>query len=386
MVDQKIGLTLSGGGARGAYQAGVLKAISDLCGFKKSPFDIISGVSAGSINGMALAAGAQDFAAATQLMWDTWIELRVNKIFKTDLFSMAHITSSWLLNLSLGEWVSTRKVTYLLDSSPLKELLTKKIDMGAIGENLRSGLLHGVALSATDYRSGKSVTFFDGNQAIPDWDRNSGIGKRTILATEHIMASTAIPIFFPPVRIGKSDYGDGGIGQSSPLSPAIRLGADRIMVIGLEHMPGHEEADSVESEQEITLGDIAGTLLNSLFLKTLDSDVMRLKQTNKLLSAFSSEQLRSDEIHLIPLPALFIRPSKDLGKIDMDQFARFPYPLRHLLKGLGINDFRAWDLLSYLAFEKEYALALLELGYKDAINSKNQIVGFFNENQAFVGS
>lgn len=379
MAKQFIGLTLSGGGARGAYQAGVLRAIFDICQFKESPFQIISGVSAGSINGMALAAAAADFNTSTQLLWETWLDLSVHKIFKTDIASMARIALSWLTNLSFGEWIATRKMTYLLDSTPLKELLKAKIDMGAIGAHLQSGLLHGVALSATDYRSGKCVTFFDGAPDIQNWERNSGIGKRTLLEIDHIMASTAIPIFFPPVRIDRSDYGDGGIGQSSPLSPAIHLGADRIMVIGLEHPPGHKEGESITSSDPITLGDIAGTLLNSLFLKALDSDVMRLNQTNKLLSAFSSDQLKSGEFHLRPLPALFIRPSQDLGKIDRDQFARFPYPLRHLLKGLGITDFRAWDLLSYLAFERDYVGALLELGYNDGLAAKDDIIEFFKE-------
>ena len=378
MGKQKIGLVLSGGGARGAYQAGVLRAIYDISQAKECPFQIITGVSAGSINGMGLAFGAQDFNTSTQLMWDTWVELRVNKIFKTDFFSMARTAASWMTNLSLGEWVATKKVNSLLDSAPLRTLLAKKIDMTTIGENLRSGLLHGVALSATDYRSGKCVTFFDGDPSIKDWDRNSGIGKRTALRIDHIMASTAIPIFFPPVRIDRSDYGDGGIGQSSPLSPAIRLGADRIVVIGLEHPPGHDECESITSSEPITLGDIAGTLLNSLFLKSLDSDVTRLQHTNKLLSAFQPDQLKAGSIHLKPLPALFIRPSRDLGKIDMNQFARFPYPLRHLLKGLGITDYRAWDLLSYLAFEKDYANALLDLGYQDGLAQKVEILAFLN--------
>ncbi len=379
MSKAKIAVMLSGGGARGAYQAGVLKAISDICRFEKCPFPIITGVSAGSINGMALAAGAEDFKASTQLIWDTWLELRIHKIFKTDLTTLARTALSWLTNLGLGDLLKTRKVTYLLDNSPLKDLLKNNIDTGKIGNNLKSGLLHAVALSATDYRSGKCVTFFDGDVSLKDWEGNSGLGKRTILEIDHIMASTAIPIFFPPVRIDRSDYGDGGIGQSSPLGPAIHLGAERLLVIGLERPPGHDECENVSSSVPITLGDIAGTLLDSLFLKSLDLDVVRLEQTNKLLSAFTPEQIKTGKFRLRPIPALFIRPSKDLGKIDADQFARFPYPLRHLFKGFGITDSRAWDLLSYLAFEKAYAQALLDLGYKDGLAAKNDILRFFAE-------
>jgi NTE family protein len=375
---RNIGITLSGGGARGAYQAGLLRAIYDICKFKESPFRVISGISAGSINGMALAAGAEDFDQATKLLWDTWTTLHIDEIFKVGTFNILKTGLTWMRDLSVGDWLGTPKsTTYLLDTSPLKDALTKNIDMAKITAHLRSGLLHSVALSATNYHTGKSVTFFDGDDSIREWSRNSGIGKRCTLEIQHIMASTAIPIFFPPVRIQNNDYGDGGIGLKAPLSPALHLGAEQIMVIGLEHPPVEEPSESAATLVPVTLGDIAGTLLNSLFLNALDADVGRLEQTNRVLSIFTPEQLRSDEDHLRPVPVIFLRPSQDLGEIDRDQFAQFPFTLRHLLKGLGVSDVKGWDLLSYLAFDKSYATALLELGHKDGIAQTEKIKKFF---------
>ncbi len=373
----KVGLTLSGGGARGAYQAGVLRAIYDLCKFKKNPFPVISGVSAGSINGLSLAAEAEDFNLSTQLLWETWKHLSVDKIFKTDATTLLKTGSTWLVDLSLGDWFRTPKMTHLLDTSPLKHLLTNKINISWIDKNLKSGLLHAVGLSATDYHTGKGVTFFNGNNSIQNWDRDSGIGQRTILKIDHIMASTAIPIFFPPIRVDGSDYGDGGVGLRSPLSPAIHMGADRLLVIGLEHPLAMQPSKSVERRDPVTLGDIAGTLLNSMFLNSMDADFARMTQTNKVLSVLTPGQLHTDESYLRQVPSLFIRPSRDLGEIDCDHFKQFPFALRHLLKGFGVTDRKGWDLLSYLAFDKTYAEALLNLGYQDGINSKKDILEFF---------
>jgi len=373
----KIAVTLAGGGARGAYQAGVLRAIYEICKAKECPFGIISGVSAGSINGVALAAGADDFDEATKLIWDTWQDLQIDKIFKTDAVTLAKIGSAWAINLTMGHILDREISTHLLDTSPLKKLLRAKIDMERVKSNLHHGLLHGVALSATDYHTGKSVTFFDGDRDIKEWDLNSGIGRRCSMKIDHIMASSAIPIFFPPVRVEKSVYGDGGIALRSPLSPAIHLGAERILIIGLEHPLEDEPSESCHREEQIMMGDIIGTLLNALFLNSIVSDVARMDETNNVVSIFNPEQLKSRKNHLRKLPFLFIRPSQDLAEIDQDQFNRFPFTLRHLLKGVGINSKKGWDFLGYLAFDRIYASKLLELGYKDGWKQKEKILEFF---------
>ncbi|MBC7658507.1 MAG: patatin-like phospholipase family protein [Chitinophagaceae bacterium] len=373
---QKIGLTLSGGGARGAYQAGVLRAIYQITNLKQCPFQVICGVSAGALNAMAIASRTEDFKEATQRINDTWLNLTMDKIFKTDSLTALSTALMWITDLTLGEYLPTKKVNHLLDTSPLRELLKENLNTVNIQKNIKNGHLHGVALSATDYRSGKCVTFFDGSKAIKEWDRYSGIGRRAQLSIDHMMASSAIPIFFPPVQIDQSDYGDGGIGQSSALSPVLRLGADKILAIGLEHPPGNEETESIKSLAPLTLSDITSTLFSNLFLKSMRGDVMRLKQTNRLMSFLTPEEIRSDGLAMRKVPALFITPSVDLGKIEVNQFSKFPFALRRVLKGLGFTDRRAWDLLSYLAFDSCYAKALLNLGYKDGMAREAEILEF----------
>ena len=373
----KIGLTLTGGGARGAYQAGVLRAIQHICQFQKCPFQIISGISAGSINGMTLAAGADNFDAATKLLWDTWTSLSVDDVFKTDTLTLLKTGTSWLRDLSLGAWFGKKGVTHLLDTSPLYAFLNKNINMGNIDVHVRSGLLSGVALSATDYRTGRSVTFFDGDPSIQPWTRTSGFGRRAQLTTAHIMASTAIPIFFPPIRIDDADYGDGGIGLKAPVSPSIHLGADKILIIGLDHKAPQEALGKIATQAPVSLGDIAGTLLNSLFLNSLDSDLSRLNQTNRTLSFLTPEQIDATQDHLRKVPTLLIEPSIDLGEIDVDQYKQFPFTVRHLLNGLGVTSTKGWDLLSYLAFDSVYSSELLKRGYNDALAQREHIIEFF---------
>jgi NTE family protein len=200
---------------------------------------------------------------------------------------------------------------------------------------------------------------------------------RTDLTVQHIMASSAIPIFFPPIKIGDSEYGDGGVGLRSPLSDAIHLGADQIFVIGLQFMPEKEPAVD-EKRSPITLGNIAGTLLNSLFLNSLDSDVGRLESTNLALSKLTEKERKAESTYMREIPALVIQPSTNLGSIDTEHFSRLPYALRYLLKGLGVTQKKGWDLLSYLAFEKGYTSALLDLGYQDAMKMEKKIMALFN--------
>ena|SRR5665213_3525112 len=374
---QRIALTLPGGGARAAYQAGVLRAVSDICKIKKSPFQIISGVSAGGINAMWMAAGATDFESATSDMWDDWKALDVGDVFKTDALTLLSTGSKWLRNLSLGEWFGKSDVNYLLDTDPLEQMLKQKIRFDAIEENLKSGLLFGVSLSATDYSLSSGVTFFDGDESIKPWERTLNIGVRDKLTLNHVMASAAIPIFFPPVKIGNRDYGDGGIGLKTPLSPAIHMGCARMMVIGVQNPPYIQPEKDTPGRHRATLGDISGTLLNSLFLSSLDTDVARLEKTNRTVSFFTPAQLKKDPDGLRKIELLVIRPSRDLSLIGAKEFAHFPFTIRHVLKGLGVTDQKGWDLLSYLAFDKVYSKALLELGYSDALHRKKEIIQFF---------
>jgi NTE family protein len=376
-MKKKVGVILAGGGARGAYEAGVLRGISKMGNFKTSPFAIITGVSAGAINGMGLAEGAEDFDKATEKLWNTWENIRVEDVFKTDSLSLLKTGTNWMVNLSCGQWLGGRgNITHLLDTSPLNDFLSARVDPKAIARNIRDGYVKGVSLSATDYYTGKLVTFFDGEESIKPWSEPTSVGVRTKLTVRHIMASAAIPIFFPPIRIGDEEYGDGGIGLRSPLSDAIHLGAEEILVIGLQYTP-KEKPVTQEKRGPITLANIAGVLLSSLFMNSLDSDLGRLESTNLALSKLSKKERELEKNYMREIPALVVQPSSNLGSIDTEHFERLPYTLKYLLKGLGMSQQKGWELLSYLAFEKGYASALLQLGYQDAMSSKEKILAMF---------
>ena len=379
MIREKIALTLPGGGARAAYQAGVLRGISDICKFKESPFQIVSGISAGAINGMWLAAESADFSAATSKMVESWKELSVNDVYRTDAATLVKTGLKWMRNLSLGDVFGKSRITYLLDTAPLRELLSKKIDFKKIQENLEAGLLQGLSLSATDYHLGSGITFFSGERHLKPWKHTLSRGVRTELTIDHVMASAAIPIFFPMVHIDGRDYGDGCIGLKTPLSPAIHMGANRILIIGVQNPRGGETEKDLKMIQRATLGDVAGELLNSLFLTSLDQDLERVELINRTVAIFTPEQIRTDPDKLRKIPTLLIRPSRDLSCVGEKEFGSFPFAIRYLLKGLGVNNQKGWDLLSYLSFDRVYTAALLDLGYQDALAKKSEILEFFCE-------
>ena len=367
----KTGIVLTGGGARAAYQAGVLKALSEILPTKQSPFSIISGISAGAINGLWLAGKSDNFPEAAAEMWDAWANIQVEQVYRTDTLSLLSISSSWIRDLSFGGLFGKSRSTYLLDSSPLKNYLASKIDFSQIRKLIHTDTLHGISVSATCYGSGASTAFFQGKS--PEWSREKRLGIRTDLKIEHIMASTAIPIFFPPVKVSDSFYGDGMVQLTCPLSPAIHLGAERILSIGL-HCPTDSR---VKRNSTISVGDIMETLLNGLFFGSLSADRERLERINRTVDLLTSHQRRMEPDQLKKIPLLAIDPSESLGNLANYKFSQFPIPLRHLLKGIGVTDKSGSDILSYLAFDSLYTKTLLSLGYKDGHAKKREILEFF---------
>lgn len=376
------GLVLTGGGARAAYQVGVLRGIAELRRFEKFPFEIVTGVSAGAINGVALAAAADEgFEAITERLWTTWEELHVDSVFKTDPVTLLGIGTRWIRDLSLGGILGAARANYLLDTRPLREMLEKLIRFDRVAEHLAAKRLHGVAVSATNYMSGTAVTFFDGDAGIEPWFRSTRIAMRERLTLEHVMASSAIPIFFPPVRMSGSFYGDGCIRLTAPLSPAIHLGADRILAVGIRHFRPHtvtERLNRTIYDERISLVNIVGVLLNAVFLDSLEADHERMERINRACAALSPEQLAAHPDRLRNIPVLAVKPSKDLGSLASEQFERFPRSLRHLLRGLGASTDTGWDLLSYLAFDGAYTRRLLELGRQDAFALKGPLLEFLD--------
>ena len=379
-----VGLVLTGGGARAAYQVGAMRALCEILGPGPLPFDIVAGISAGAINGVALATGAEDFPGATERLRATWSKLTPDRVYRTGALKLASIGSRWIRDLTSGGLLGGNSINYLLDPAPLRRLIETEIPIGRMRRHLRAGRLRGVAVSATNYHTGSGVTFFEGAVDIEPWTRSTRIGVRSRVTVDHVMASAAIPVFFPPVAIQGSYFGDGCVRMYYPMSPAIHLGAERIVAISQRYLRPPAESDAREGRgngngsgrPRMPMSEIAGVLLNAVVLDTLDSDLERLNRINRTLQLVPRNRLENGELDVRPLPALVLRPSQDLGKLAADEYHRFPSMLRYLLGGIGAAGHAGEDLLSYLAFEPIYVRRVMDLGYADTIARRDEIAEF----------
>ncbi len=377
------GLLLTGGGARGAYQAGVLLGIAKILGGQPGPFPfpILTGMSAGAINVATLASRAADFPQAVQHIAALWRDLEMDQVFRTDLRALARIGLSWLRNLILGGVLGHHRFNALLDPEPLRGLLERTLDLEAMRRAIRAGTLRGVAVLATHYGCGASVAFVESSSEDIAWVRARRLGVRTTLTIDHVMASTAIPILFPAVPIAGAYYGDGAIRLSSPFSPAIHLGAARILAIGVRMAQPADcfEAALGEPSPRPTAAAIAGSVLNAIFLDAVDGDLERLTRINTTLSLIPPEVAAQHPTTLRPVRALLILPSNDLGAMARPHLRRFPAKLRYLLRGLGADQPENPDFLSYILFDRHYCRELVELGLQDALSRQSAIEEFLAE-------
>lgn len=367
--NRRLGIVLTGGGARGAYQAGVLRGVADaLPPGAPIPFRIVTGVSAGAINAVALACDAGDFTRGVDRLWSLWSELSVEQVFESHAASVAEIAARWARDLALGGLFGESTSTHLLDTTPLRTLLGGLLDFERLAANVRSGALHGVAVTATSYASGAAVSFFDAHPDGEEWARTSRIGRRASLGLGHVLASSAIPLFFPPERLGESYWGDGCIRLTAPLSPAIHLGAEKVLAIGIRHVRSPESTRllSAKTTPRISLVDIAGVLLDAVFLDSLEADLERVQRINRTVSLLPEPALEAHADRLRVVPVEPVLPSKDLGALAAAEFDRLPCTLRYMLRGIGASNEKGWDLLSYLAFDRAYTRRLLDLGRADA--------------------
>jgi len=338
-----LALVLTGGGARAAYQVGALTALAELFGPGPLPFPVVCGVSAGAINGSALAAQAENFPLAVRHLADTWLQLTPDQVYRTDSLSLVSIGSGWFRGLTSGGRQPPRRYNHLLDTEPLRALLDREINFPAIQQHVASGLVRGVAVSATNYVTGTSVSFFDAASTVKPWARSRRLGVRGPITVDQVMASAAIPIFFPPVKLGGSFFGDGG----------VRL-----------NVPQHRE--------DLPLSQILGVLMNAVFLDSLEADIERVERVTAMIQLLQ----RPEDLHLRPIQILLLQPSQDLGEMAADQVVRFPRALRFLLKGLGASQSGGADLLSYLAFEHEYIERLVKLGAEDTRARSEEVRAF----------
>ncbi len=372
----KNGLVLTGGGARAAYQVGAIQALSEITHQTESPFKVITGVSAGAINSAYLMTRADDFKRAAQGLCDLWSNLTSDRVYRTDASSIASLGSKWLSTVGLGGMVKKR-ANHLLDTSPLKALLTQELKLDRLPQLFKDEILYGVGFSVTNYLTGTAISYFDGHPDISPWVRSTRLGIRAPLIVDHIMASSAIPVFFPPVPIDGIPFGDGCIRLTSPLSPAIHLGASRVIAIGVRYFRSDEQTvhlNKTLKRDDLSIAEIGGVLLNAVFLDSLETDIERMQRINKTLNLMSETQRTQNQLRIIPVLAL--RPSQDLGNLAKGTLKEFPSMLRFLLRGVGAKADKGWDLLSYLAFEKSYTSQLVDLGYNDTLRKKDQILEF----------
>lgn len=372
---EELGLVMGGGGARAAYQVGFLRTVARR--FPELHVPYITGVSAGAINAALLASHHGTFLQAVRELSHLWGNLTVKDVFRVDAASLAMNGFRWLRQLASGGFGGAKsQVRGLVDTQPLRDFLTEALhavdgELTGIQYNLDRGRLKALALSTTSYSTGASVTWLQGTD-VEGWKRPKRRTETATITIEHIMASTALPLLFPAVQLENAWYGDGGIRLAAPLSPVLHLGARRVLAISTRYEKGPDEADETAIHGYPPPAQVAGVLLNSIFLDLLDNDALRLERLNQLLAMLPPEHRAGLE----PVKLLVLRPSQDLGKLASQFEAQLPRSFRFLTRGLGTRETKSPDILSFVLFQPDYLRTLMEIGEADADARIEEIANF----------
>lgn len=364
-----VGLVLTGGGARSAYQIGVLRALAEILPRARNPFQVIVGTSAGAVAASVLAAEAHVWRHGVAGLERVWSNFSTDQVFYVDAPHMVRSGLHWILSLLSGGLVLAPPKS-LLDTGPLNALLKREIDFGGIRRSIARGHLRACALCVTGYSSGQSVAFFDGVPELPEWTRVQHVGRRSELSQLTLRASLAIPLLFAPIKLGDEYFGDGSMRQLNPLSPAVHLGADRLLIIGVRS-PQNSGVDVGSADSMPTPGEVFGFMLDTLFTDQIYGDLEHIDRMNQLVRA--APQARGLRL----IETFMLAPSVDPSAIVTRFIHELPRGVRALLRVLGGRpEMSGHQLTSYLAFEASYTRALIELGYQDALRVRAALTAF----------
>ena len=375
-ADLEIAVVLPGGGARAAYQVGVLRAVAQILGRdQRQPFRIICGTSAGAINAATLAVHADSFRRGVARLLRWWRAVEVTGVYRADLASVSLHGVRWLASVLVGA-SGPKRAAMMLDNSPLRSVLRGDLELARVAQQIRDGALRALAINATSYTTGQAVTFFQGSPAIAAWQRTRRRGEPAVIGIDHLLASTAIPFVFPAGRIGDDYFADGSVRQIAPLSPALHLGARRIFVVAVGQFTGQTPTARQRAAPSYpSFAQMAGHALSSIFLDNLGADLERMQRLNRVLNLVPS-QVQERHPEVAHIDALVLSPSRDLGAMAVPYAKYLPTGVRYLLHGLGSTEGTGASLLSYLLFDGRYTRALLDLGYRDAMARRDEIDAF----------